>query len=154
MVLREQIWNKEERKFEFHKIGKIDLKLFKKVVDVNAIAEKPFDINVWDSSAKAEVKYTVSPGEEFTLESFSAGKVRDLLDTFDLTDDVITDPTTEKRPFDWEDGIKNRLEGKTFSFKVTGIGLETRYRFKELPGFTIAASVSDADEIFIDDVPF
>lgn len=131
MVLREQIWNKEERKFEFHKIGRIDLKLYKKVVDVVAVCDEEFVTEQYDSSTKGRVNYVVAAGEEFLLEAFSAGKLRDLLDTLDCTDDVVEDENG-KRPFDWEDSIRKRLEGKAFSFKVTGQKLETRYTYKEV----------------------
>ncbi len=56
MELREQIWNKDERKFEFHKLhGRIDLKAFPKVIDIVAIASAPFEVEAWDSAAKARI---------------------------------------------------------------------------------------------------
>lgn len=154
LELRRQLWNKEDRKFEFHKLTeRIDLKLFKKVVDVVAVAKEDFTIEVYDSASKGKIEYLVSAWEEFLIENFSAGKVRDLLDTMDLADDIEVNAETNKRPFDWEDNIRKRLEGKAFTFKVTGAKLETRYTFKEVEAFTPPQSIME-ETIAIEDIPF
>lgn len=154
MVLREQIWNKDERKFEFHKVWKIDLKLYKKVIDIVAVCDEDFVTEQYDSSTKWKVNYVVAAGEEFLIEAFSAGKLRDLLDTLDCTDDVVED-ADGKRPFDWEDSIRKRLEGKAFSFKVTGQKLETRYTYKEVEPMVEVTTWNDFNEnIELSEIPF
>lgn len=58
--LREKIWNKDERKFEYHKpSGRIDLKAFPKVIDIVAVAAAPFEVDSWDTTAKARLPVTV-----------------------------------------------------------------------------------------------
>jgi len=154
MELREQIWNKDEKKFEFHKLNsRIDLKAFKKVVDVVAVAQEDFEITQYDKFTKSRQPFFVNAGDEFVIESFSAWKVRDLLDALDLADDITPDPTTEKRAFDWEDAIKGRLERKAFTFKVTWVKLDTKYIFKEAPAFEVTQDDGDKP-ISIEDIPF
>ena len=36
----------------------------------------------------------------------------------------------EKEVFDWEDKVYESLQGKTYQMKVTGTGLDTRYKYK------------------------
>lgn len=164
--MREQTWNKEIKKFEFRKVKYVDRKAFPKVIDIIAVANAPFEVTVWDSTAKARLPYLISAGEEFTLQAFSSWKVRDLLETFELDTDVEVN-TENKKPFDWEDAIRKRLEGKAFTFRVTGSGLETRYKFKEVAAFaeeeiqevakpklsSVADKVFDT-ELTIDSIPF
>ena len=153
MELREKIWNKDAKKFEFHKLHtRLDLKAFPKVIDITAVASAPFEVEAWDSAARARLPVTVEAWTEFTLEWFSAGKVRDLLDTMELAEDIPVDPSTQKRGYDWEDNIRKRLEGKSFTFKTTGTWLETRYRYKEVT-FPTIAKVED-EELTIEDIPF
>lgn len=156
MELREKTWNKEDRKFEFRKLksaANADFyKSFAKVIDIVAVANGEFETTMWNPDTKTREPYLVSPWEEFVIEAFSAWKVRDLLDTMELAEDIPLDATSKKRPFDWEDNIRKRLEGKAFTFKTTGAGLETRYRYKEVPAFE--ATVAKPQELSIEDVPF
>lgn len=154
MELRERIWNKQDRKFEFHKVTtRLDLKLFKKVVDVVAMANEDFEIEVWDSFLKTKVPHLVCAWDDFIIEGFSAGKIRDLLDALDLADDILVG-ADDKRGYDWEDSIKDRLETQAFTFKITWSGLETRYHFKEAAPFTVAPQETIIPTISEEDIPF
>ena len=60
------------------------------------------------------------------------------------------------KPFDWEDGVKNQLEGKFIQMRVKGTGLETKYIFKEVAPFLVEEKQSNSttEELTLEDVPF
>lgn len=58
------------------------------------------------------------------------------------------------KPYDWEDGYKEKLEGKFVQMRVRGVKLDTTYSFKEVPEFLIANEVAEAFADEVTDMPF
>lgn len=76
-----------------------------------------------------------------------------MLEALDLDSSVELVPGKSKdgkdamiKPYDWEDGVKNTLEGKFVSMRVRGTGLDTTYSFKEVPPFLIAEDIAASFE--------
>lgn len=149
MELREKFWDNDIRKFCFKKVSeRLDLKLFKKVVDIEFVSSQWFDRLAWDKELKKEMPIPTFPWEKFVVEWLSASKVKTMLDDLDLSDDVPLIDGKDKlgnsakvRQFGWEDKIKWRLEGKFLTFKVQWTWIDTRYRFKEAPAFSIESDI-------------
>lgn len=181
--LRELIWNNGAR--EFHKYtGKLDKDFFgtyKKVYDIEVVIKESFKNTVWNKDTKQEEEVEFFEGTSATLNAFSAGRLRNLIESLDLDEglvlidgkDKLGEPTLVK-PYDWEDLYKAKLEGKFVSMRVRGTGLDTKYSFKEVSAFPITETVPVAptvntpkvntpanskyvpldDEITVSDIPF
>ncbi len=130
MSFREVIWNKDLKQREFHKYnGKLDKDFFstyKKVYDVEIVIKDSLTLPaVWDSEAKAEVEKTFEGGVSATLNAFPVGRLKNLIESLDLDSGVQLVSGKDKagnpamvKPFDWEDGVKNTLEGKFVQMRV------------------------------------
>lgn len=154
MEFREVVWDKELKARTFVKYnGKMDkdfYSTYKKVYDVEVVVKDEFKNPVWDSEAKSEVVKTFEGGVSATLNSFPVGRLKNLLESLELDTGIEKVKGKDKAgneamvmPFDWEDGVKNKLEGKFFSMRVRGEGLDTKYSFKEAPEFIVAAEVAN-----------
>lgn len=148
MELREVIWDKEIKARTFVKYtGKLDkdfYSTYKKVYDLEVIVKDEFKNQVWDKEAGTEVMKTFSGWVSATLNSFPVGRLKNLLESLELDAGIEKIKGKDKAgneamvmPYDWEDSVKNKLEGKFFSMRVRGEGLDTKYSFKEAPEFAV-----------------
>ncbi len=148
MEFREVVWNKEIKARTFVKYtGKFDkdfYSTYKKVYDVEVVVKDSFKNPVWNKDAGAEVMVTFEGGVSATLNSFPSGRLKNLLESLELDTSIEKVKGKDKAgneamvmPYDWEDSVKNNLEGKFFSMRVRGEGLDTKYSFKEAPEFAV-----------------
>lgn len=171
--IREQVYNKEEWRFDFVKYKwKLDsnfFKTYKKTFDVEFSTENPIEVMSYDRDLKEEVP---TKSTEFTS-PIGASKIRAMLES--LFDEIDSEVTAE---FDWEDRKKNLLEWKFLKIKITEaktddvikeleeakksgdekkikelekklkeLRLETKYIFSEGKEFVVS-------EINLEDIPF
>jgi hypothetical protein len=165
MEFREVVWNKELKARTFVKYaGKFDKDFYatyKKVYDIEVIVKDEFTNPVWDKDANAEVLKTFEGGVSATLNSFPVGRLKNLLESLELDTGIEKIKGKDKAgneamvmPYDWEDNVKNKLEGKFFSMRVRGEGLDTKYSFKEAPEFVIMNEAQNVFEDDTQDLPF
>ena len=156
MQLRERVWNKADKRMEFHKFkdatNRDFYKAYKKVYDVEITLGWDVVIPLWDG--KQEVETTVSSGETVVLSEFPASRLRQLLELIESDSKIEkiegvdkTGKPVKSLPFDWEDSVKSDIEGRFISFRVSGEGMDTRYLFKEVAPFHIEVN-EVADEPF------
>jgi len=159
---REKIWNKESKKFEFHKIpnNKEFYQFYKKVYDMDIVASNEVNVVVYDKTIKEKVSVTLPKNSVVRIEGISASKFCELLESLDMDSDVALVDGKDKlgnpckrKPFDWEDGKISSIVGVPFRFKVRGEGTDTRYTFKEGIEFSLAKEAS-AEGVTIEDCPF
>lgn len=142
MELREAVWDKDLKKRVFYKTKeKMDrdfYKVYKKVYDVEVIVQSPFKNKVWNWETKVEEEVEFEEGTTATLSSFPVSRLKVLLETLELDEGVELVDGKDKagnpakvKPFDWEDGVKFKLEGKFVGMRVRGEGMDTKYTFKE-----------------------
>jgi len=118
--LQEETWDKVNGKNVktlvpvTEKIGGDFFKIYKKV----------FDIRI---TTPTEITVDGKKGNCFTIESLGSFKIKEMLRE-DFS--IVIPMNGDKEAFDWEDDVYKSLEGKTFQMKVTGAGLETKYKFK------------------------
>lgn len=163
--LRLQEWDNEARKFKFTKVGNVDLKVFKKVYDVEFAVSSPVDVKVWDGTQSKEVDYSISSWEVIRVTGFPASRIQGICESFmlmkgiekvdaNVTDRLTWEKKVEKRlPFDWEEGVLRQLKDKCFEFAVNGSWLETKYSFREVPSFEVK-EVEEKKWVTIEDLPF
>lgn len=161
--LREKYWDDAEKKFAFKKIG-YDAnfyRTFKKVFDVDIAPASEATFNIWNSQMKAEVPVTMGLGNTFTLRAVPASRVIGMLEAHDLDADVPLTDGKDKlgnpskiRPYDFEDALVEKLQGKFIKFKVRGEGIDTRFTFKEAKEFDPTITSTSTDELTVEDTPF
>jgi hypothetical protein len=169
MELREAVWDKELKTRKFVKVKqKLDKDFFstyKKVYDVEVAVKSGFTIPVWDKDAKKEVDTKFDDGVSATLVAFPAGRLKNMIEALDLDKGIQLVQGKDKagndamvRPFDWEDTVKNKLEGKFVEMRVRGTGLDTKYSFREGKEFVELNTAEDVfdngEEIAVEDIPF
>ncbi len=156
--LREQIWNNGVA--EFHKVkAKINkdwYKIFKKVFDVEIALEKPTEILRYVTKEWVEVRET---NTIVRIEAVSALRIKDMIRT--LVDDEIPmvdgkdklGKAVKVEEYDFEDGMKNLLEGKFIKMKITWEGFDTKYIITQGKEFEVAES-NTVGGIPLEDIPF
>ena len=120
--------------------------MYKKVLDIFVELEEPMEIHMYKD------KYT--DDSTAVIQGISASKVQNIIQAIlepeiPMEQGKLRDGTIGERPvFDWEDAFLPYLVGKSFSFTVTGAGLDTKDSFKE------RAFNKKATETEQDDFPF
>ena len=119
--LKEQKWNgagfdlvsfDDKKDAEFYKT-------YKKVFDVKVKLGNPLEVE----TTKKELVTT----DEFTINALGSFKVKEMLKAdFDFQPKM----DGEREAFDWEDDVYSDIVGRSFSMKVTGVGMDTSYMFK------------------------
>jgi len=147
--LRERIWNKNEKKFEFHKVkDRMDRKFFKtykKVFDLKVVFEQPQKLTNWKGEEEV--------GNEIVLQQVSASKVKSMLMVVAEVEPPLVDGKDKtgkpaKVPaFDWEDREKDKLNNLFIKVMVSGEGVDTKYNFTPWKEFTLP-------ELKTEDIPF
>lgn len=148
--LREKIWNKNERVFEFHKVkdrqDREFFKTYKKVFDVKVVFEQPVTVTNWKGEEQT--------GNEVVLQQVGASKIKSMLQVVAEVEPRLVDGKDKtgkpaKVPaFDWEDGEKYKLKDLFVKIMVSGEGMDTKYVFTPGKEFKVA------DEIDVNDLPF
>lgn len=149
---REQIWNKEDRVFEFHKgtvkIDKDFYQNFKKVFDISILLEKEIEVKKY--------KDVTDISDEVVLSWVGSGKIKNMIRT--LVDEEIPmvdgkDRTTGEKikveAYDFEDTMKDLLKGKFCQMKITWVGMDTKYIFVPWKEFD-----KKEEESILDSIPF
>lgn len=138
---REKVWNRDEKKMEFHKYsGRLDsefFKTFKKTFDIDVTFKAPFKVKKWNEPDGVETAAARVP--------VNASHVKTMLETYTNECDAIRlIPGKDKagnpamvKPFDWEDSLKDKLVGVFAHAKVTGTGMDTKYIWKPAAPFEL-----------------
>ena len=138
---REKVWNKEEKKMEFHKYsGKFDsdfFKNFKKTFDIDVKFAAPVNLKNWKFKEGVDTDSARLP--------IGASHIKTMLETYtNEADSVNLVPGKDKagnpamvKPFDWEDALAVKLVGVFANAKVTGTGMDTKYIWKPATPFEV-----------------
>lgn len=141
--LRLQTWNKNIGVFEFSrvKMNKDTYKTLKKVFDVKVITGENISIPVWNKELGQEAPLD---SNEWVFSGVSSAKVRGMIEDLDLDVWVPTMERTSKdgekyqgKVYDWEDETSQSLKGVFIKARVDGVGMDTKYKFKEGKEFSI-----------------
>ncbi len=168
---REKVWNKTDKKMEFHKYsGKMDsefFKTFKKTFDIEVKFKSPVKIKKWNVPEGVETDEVRVP--------VNSSHIKTMLETYtNEADSVNLVPGKDKagnpamvKPFDWEDALAVKLVGVFANAKVTGTGLDTQYIWKPATPFEVKKEDTNFEDfgkpeqkkagestIRIEDVPF
>jgi len=131
---REQVWL--DGKPTFHKLPagtdfKEFYKIYKKVFDISVELESPMTI--------IRYKDVTEEGDRAIIQGVSGSKIKSMLEMLTdfeppMIEGKLRDGTAGQVPaFDYEDKAKDLLAGVSFSMKITGVGLETSYVYKNKP---------------------
>ncbi len=126
---REVVWVDKKQQYNKVKLPDDFYKTYKKVFDLEVELEEEQEI--------IKYKDVKDLWDIVVIQQVSSSKVKDLIDT--LTDFDIPLIEGKKRDgtmgmipeYDYEDKAKDELNWKSFTFKVVGEGLETKYTYKE-----------------------
>lgn len=166
--LREQVWDKDNKRFTFTKLKtKVDrdfFKTYKKVFDVIVEFENEISVNEWNSELKKEVPVFTN---EVQLVEVPASRIKAMLEVLQDEQPEMMDwkdrtGNPAKVPvYDYEDKMKELLKGKFCKFKVSWTWMDTKYTFLPWKEFKTLDDVFEApkskvkeEEIRIEDIPF
>lgn len=137
----EQLWSEEQHGFVLSDTPAVANKEWYKTY------KKVFDVAI-KTPAPATVDDKTS--DEFTIKALGTFKVKEMLrEDFDV--EIPMDGDNEA--FDWEDKVYVNVKGKSYQMKVTGKGLDTKYKFKlvETPKEKAVDDINSEDMV---DLPF